>query len=352
VESIGKIRLQQWRAKLHALIMGFLRFANIRLSSFVLVMFITALILPWVVFLWLTHTPELDHNNAALAGLVLRTLTVLATGIFLVYQLRRKEQLQAELTSAIEMAKAASRAKSEFLANTSHELRTPLNAIIGFSEAIKGGMFGPLSARYRDYAADIHDSGTHLLGLINELLDLAKLEAGQFTLNDETLDIADIVRGSLRQVAPQAERQNIRLSEKIPAGLPYIRADDRRLRQILINLLSNAVKFTADGGDVCVSAHLRDGNMVLEVSDTGIGMTEGQIATALELFGQIDSKISRRHEGSGLGLPLARQLAELHGGYLTIASRPNQGTTISVVLPEERVVAPAEWQDQYTRLCV
>jgi signal transduction histidine kinase len=234
----------------------------------------------------------------------------LGTGVFLVYQLRRKEQLQIKLTAAIEAAKAASRAKSDLLANTSHELRTPLNAIIGFSEAIKGGMFGPLSARYQEYAGHIHSSGTHLLNLINELLDLSKLEAGQFTLNEEDIDLPTVIQDSLRIVESLAETHKVELAAHLPANLPPVRADERRLRQIIINLLSNAVKFTPEGGKVSVAVAMAKDGIHISVRDTGIGMTEAQITTALELFGQVDSHIARKHQGSGLGLPLAKQLAE------------------------------------------
>ena len=271
--------------------------------------------------------------------LLLRSLFVLVVGTFFVRQLRWNEKLQAELMIAREAAERASRAKSSFLANTSHELRTPLNAIIGFSEVIKMGMFGPLSVRYRDYAGDIFQSGSHLLNLINELLDLAKLEAGQFTLAEEDTDLSTVIRDSVRLVAAQAEKANIQLTETVPGDIPPIHADQRRLRQILVNLLSNAVKFTPEGGRVQVSAARRQGGVIVEVSDTGIGMTQDQIAKALEPFGQIDSSISRKYEGTGLGLPIAKQLTELHGGTLSIKSAVNIGTTITFALPPERVVA-------------
>ena len=289
------------------------------------------------------------NENAALAGwthqtfiavasLLLRSLFIIGIAIFFVRQLRWREKLQAELAVAIEAAQSASRAKSDFLANTSHELRTPLNAIIGFSEVIKLGLFGPVSLRYREYAADIFNSGTHLLKLINELLDLSKLEAGRFTLYEEDVDLAVIVHESVRLVEAQAKKLNIEISETLPGDLPLIRADDRRMRQILINLLSNAVKFTPDDGRVNVSAALSKQGLTLDISDSGIGMAPEQISKALEPFGQIDSKISRKYEGSGLGLPLTKQLVELHGGTLTIASQANIGTTVSVFLPIERIV--------------
>jgi signal transduction histidine kinase len=236
-------------------------------------------------------------------------------------------------------AETANRTKSAFLANMSHELRTPLNAIIGYSEVIKIAMFGPISERYRGAGSDIFDSGTHLLNLINEILDLSKLEAGQFELHEENVDLAAIIDACLNLIEPQAEKARIQLSKALDPYLPLIRADDRRIRQILINLLSNAVKFTPEDGAVHVSVSLGNGRVTIAVSDTGIGMAANQIPKALEAFRQIDSRISRKHEGTGLGLPLAKHLAELHGGELIIESKVNFGTTVKVVLPAERCVA-------------
>ena len=235
-------------------------------------------------------------------------------------------------------AETANRTKSEFLANMSHELRTPLNAIIGFAEVIKIGMFGPVSDRYRKYGTHIFDSGRHLLNLINEILDLSKLEAGQFELREDDLDAAEIVQATLQLIEPQAEKARVRLTTTVEAELPLLRADDRRIRQVIINLLSNAVKFTPEGGQVRVALAVRNGGLLISITDTGIGMTAEQIPHALEAFRQIDSKISRKYEGTGLGLPLAKHLVELHGGSLTIESRVNFGTTVRVALPPERSV--------------
>jgi len=235
-------------------------------------------------------------------------------------------------------AETANRTKSEFLANMSHELRTPLNAIIGFSEIIKIGMFGPINERYRAYGADIFRSGGHLLELINEVLDLSKLEAGQLKLNEENVDLSAIIHASRRLIETQAEKSNVGLSEAIDDRLPLVRADDRRMRQIIINLLSNAVKFTPSGGHVRVSAYPTQGSIAVAVSDTGIGMTPEEIPIALEPFGQINSKTSRKYEGTGLGLPLAKHLVELHGGSLTLESEVNVGTTVTISLPHERVL--------------
>jgi signal transduction histidine kinase len=235
-------------------------------------------------------------------------------------------------------AEAASRAKSDFLANMSHELRTPLNAIIGFSEVINSAIFGPVSERYRSYAGDIFNSGTHLLGLINEILDLSKLEAGRLELHEESIDLAAAVEACVNLVEKQAQESNIRIFAALDSAYPMVRADDRRLRQILINLLSTAVKFTPENGHIRISSFAAQNGLAISVTDTGIGMAAEDIPKALTLFGQVDSKISRKHEGSGLGLPLAKHLAELHGGTLTIESQVNVGTTVTIVLPPTRIV--------------
>jgi signal transduction histidine kinase len=245
-----------------------------------------------------------------------------------------KQRLQIEKEGAV----AASRAKSDFLANMSHELRTPLNAIIGFSEVIKCSIFGPVSERYRSYATDIFSSGTHLLRLINEILDLSKLEAGQLELHEETIDLASAVEACMTLVEKQAEQSRLSMSASIDPNHPLVRADDRRLRQILINLLANAVKFTPEGGRIRVSSFPAPAGLAISVSDTGIGMASEDIPKAMTTFGQVDSKISRKHEGTGLGLPLAKHLVELHGGTLKIESKLNAGTTVTFVLPAERIV--------------
>jgi signal transduction histidine kinase len=246
-----------------------------------------------------------------------------------------KQRLQMEKVKA----ETANLTKSEFLANMSHELRTPLNAIIGFSDVMQRAMFGPLSARYRGYGTDIFNSGTHLLKLINEVLDLSKLEAKKLELYEEDVDLSKVIEASMRLVQPQADKANVRLVKEIDERLPLARADERRMLQVLINLLSNAVKFTPDGGVVRITSDLTKGSLTISVIDTGIGMTAEEIAKALEPFGQINSKISRKYEGTGLGLPLAKCLVELHGGELTIESEVDVGAAVTVVLPPERVVA-------------
>jgi signal transduction histidine kinase len=241
------------------------------------------------------------------------------------------------LQLAMYTAEAGNRTKSEFLANMSHELRTPLNAIIGFSDVMKMGLFGPISERYRAYSADIFNSGTHLLKLINEILDLSKLDAGRLQLHEEEIDLPAAIRTSRRLVEGMAGKSKIRLFEIFDSDLPPIRADELRLQQILINLLSNAVKFTPEGGQVSVTARRHNGGIAIAVRDTGIGMAPEDIPKALEVFGQVNNKFITKYQGTGLGLPLAKHLIELHGGTMKIESELGAGTTVTIELPSERV---------------
>jgi signal transduction histidine kinase len=239
----------------------------------------------------------------------------------------------------------ASRAKSDFIARMSHELRTPLNAIIGFSEMIREAMIGPLDARYRSYGADIHSAGRHLQNVINDILDIAKIEGGRLELQDEPVSIIDTLESCRRIVAPMAEATGVALSLDVPPSLPLIRCDALRFRQILLNLMSNAVKFTPPGGFASVAAAIEDSFAIITVADTGIGMREEDIAIALEPFRQVSNDggntLTRRFGGTGLGLPLAKTLVELHGGTLAIESAPRRGTKVRVRLPLERAAAAA-----------
>jgi protein-histidine pros-kinase len=245
-----------------------------------------------------------------------------------------RKQIEASLAQA-------SKAKSDFLANMSHELRTPLNAIIGFSEMIRDAVIGPLDARYREYGGDISDSGRHLQSIINDILDISKVESGRLVLHDDIVSIGEITDACSRLVVPMAETAGIALSVEAPGPLPLIRVDQVRFQQILLNLMSNAVKFTPAGGRVTVSASLEPGGLVMAVKDTGIGMKAEDIATALEPFRQIEGPLSRRFDGTGLGLPLAKALVEQHGGRLEIESVPGAGTTVRVRLPLERIASAA-----------
>jgi PAS domain S-box-containing protein len=244
------------------------------------------------------------------------------------------------LAKALDQAKEADRIKSEFLAVMSHELRTPLNAILGFSEVLKDQIFGPIgSQRYREYANDIYNSGSHLLSLINDILDISKLDAGQLELYLEPVKIGDLIVDCVHSVEALAAKSNIRVRIDAASHPHLLHADERRLRQMLLNLLSNAIKFTEMNGEVRISALPSVNGFAIVVSDTGIGIEPENIAKALDRFGQIDSSLSRKYQGTGLGLPLTKHLAELHGATLEIESQVNVGTTVTILFPQKSVLA-------------
>jgi signal transduction histidine kinase len=252
------------------------------------------------------------------------------------YAIDRKRN-QTEIIEARDRAEIANRAKSDFLATMSHELRTPLNAIIGFSEMIFREVLGPVgNPEYRNYAKLVHESGAHLLEIINDILDLSKIEAGKIELSETDVDIGVVVVACVRLVEERARNNVVDLRVSLPDAMPPVRADARLLRQILLNLLSNAVKFTPKGGRVSVSAAFEEGRLVLSVVDTGIGMSTSDIERAKLPFTQIDSVLSRKFPGTGLGLPIANSLTEMHGGRLEIESAPGKGTTVRICLPVER----------------
>jgi cell cycle sensor histidine kinase DivJ len=248
----------------------------------------------------------------------------------------RKAQ-ERDLIQARDLAEDASRAKSKFLANMSHELRTPLNAILGFSEVMSHQMFGPLGSRYVDYAQLIHESGGHLLGLINSILDMSKIEAGRLTLQPESIDLREVAAQALRFVRFVAERNGVALEEAIEPPARQVIADKRAVMQILINLLSNGVKFTPRGGAVRVGATLEGNDVVVFVADTGVGINKADLKRLGQPFEQVDSEYTRAKEGTGLGLALVRALAHLHGGSMTIESLVGEGTTVRIRLPQPAV---------------
>jgi PAS domain S-box-containing protein len=254
----------------------------------------------------------------------------------------RKQYIEA-LLAAKEQAELSNRSKSEFLANMSHELRTPLNAIIGFSEVMTTGMFGPLgSPQYEEYARDIHTSGVHLQDVIMDILNMAKLEAGKLELEESEFEIGGAIQTCLHMIRDRATATSVEVIVRVPESMPVLHADERLFRQMLINLLSNAVKFTPEDGKVTVSAWI-DGERCLcvGVADTGIGMSEKEIAAAFEPFAQLDSSLARKFEGTGLGLPLVKRFIELHAGTVSVDSRPGEGTNVWVRFPPQRLLRRA-----------
>jgi two-component system cell cycle sensor histidine kinase PleC len=285
-------------------------------------------------------TPDGGHRvllttKALLRDLAGRPLLVVTASL----DISARKETELALVAAKEEAELASRSKTEFLANMSHELRTPLNAIIGFSQVMADELLGPLgSARYAGYARDIANSAQHLLGIIGDILDVSKLEAGRIELDEREVDLALIVRDVLLLVGERARALNIGIDTDLPKDLPRLRADGLKLKQVLLNLITNAIKFSDGGSCVVVRGGHGEDGVRLAVIDNGIGMDPVEIETAVTRFGQVASTWNRKHAGTGLGLPLAIGLVELHGGQLIIDSKKGVGTTVTIHLPAERAL--------------
>lgn len=288
---------------------------------------------------------EREHPNALIRG-----FAVTAEGRYVGYgdalallraSLAESGAANACLDAALREAQSAGRMKARFLANVSHELRTPLNAIIGFSEVMTGAVLGPIPERYREYAGDILSSGRHLLDLINDLLDMAKIEAGEMRADPIEIDVHTAIESALRLVREPAVRAGVALSIDAPSDLPALHADSRHFRQMLLNLLSNAVKFTPADGRVAVRARFEAGDgLTVSVRDSGIGMSAEDVELALRPFGQVANAFTRAHDGTGLGLPIVKALADLNGAEFAILSAPREGTLASLRFGPERIRFP------------
>ena len=243
------------------------------------------------------------------------------------------------LVGAKEQAELANRAKSEFLANMSHELRTPLNAIIGFSEIMKDELSGPVNnPYYKEYVRDIYVSANHLLEVINDILDVSKVEAGKIELQETVVDLDNAIQSAMRLVIERAGEADVKIEFSPPPDLPRLYADARRVKQMLLNLLSNAVKFTPAGGRVTIETKTASDGITISVADTGIGIAEDKIAMVFTPFAQVDGSLKRKYEGTGLGLSLTKGLIEIHGGSIALESAPGQGTTVSLWFPRQRII--------------
>jgi signal transduction histidine kinase len=284
---------------------------------------------------------QMDHVRPDGTVLEVRRRYPAAGGMLTTFaDITERKRFENALQAAKEQAELASRAKTAFLANMSHELRTPLNAIIGFAEIIREQLLGPVGTeKYLDYVGDIHLSGNHLLEVINDILDLSKIESGRFELLEKPVDLERVLGSTLRLLGDKAAKGSLTVRTRLPDPQPLLYADERAMKQILLNLLSNSVKFTQPGGLVEVAVELApDGDLLLVVTDTGVGFDLVDLPRALAPFGQVDTSLTRRYQGTGLGLPLVNSLTQLHGGRLEIDSKPEQGTRVVVRMPASRVM--------------
>jgi PAS domain S-box-containing protein len=299
---------------------------------------------------WLLGTLGVDREVTGVslsgrrfpASLVISTARVEDRPIYtcVVRDITDSKRAAQDLLEAKDEAELANRSKSEFLANMSHELRTPLNAILGFSEVMQGELFGPLGQdKYREYVGLIQQSGRHLLDVINDILDIARIEAGHVTLHEEEVDLGEVIASARTLIEPRVFEGKQSLLVDISPQNPLVKADRRRLKQMLLNLLSNAAKFTPEGGTITLRAYPTPDGLTLEVEDTGIGMSPEQARDVLKPFVQVDSGLGRRYEGTGLGLPLVASMAAMHGMAFSLTSSPEQGTLARLVFPAHRLVA-------------
>ena len=288
--------------------------------------------------------------SVAVTGVLALIATVGILGSLVDWYFKRADANRMELETLAKKleitafkANAANRAKTKFITAMSHELRTPLNSIIGFSELIKRDSDGAIGKeRHHDYCSEIYNNGIHLLGMINDILDMSKLEDGNLEVHFAPVYLDIVINDCVMLMQSVSAKADVRLTMSIEDSLPVLSSDERRLRKIVLNLLSNAIKFTSAKGFVHVAAERSESGMQVRIYDNGIGMSEADISIALECFSQIDSKLSRKHEGAGIGLPLSKQLTELLGGVLKLESKPGVGTAVTIFFPAECFVSEAK----------
>ncbi|HTS91372.1 MAG TPA: ATP-binding protein [Stellaceae bacterium] len=303
----------------------------------------------FVLFALVEGEPVIHAMAAMYAFFFLGLVVVIANGYAAFVDTVQTKVRNVTLTAGLAEASSANRAKSDFLAHMSHELRTPLNAILGFAEMIRDERLGPeASAKYRIYAHDIFEAGQHLLLIVNDVLDISKIEVGRLALRDDMVDVGAVVSVATAFVEQRAKTAGIAIESQVPEDLPVLIADELRVKQILINLLTNSIKFTHENGNVAVGAGVRaDGSLAIWVIDTGAGMTKSEITVALQPYRQVDNLLTRRNGGAGLGLPLSRALVELHGGRLVIDSTPDVGTSVTAIFPATRVRRREPFRSSY-----